>query len=45
VTEAYPLVDLGVSKADEDTILISHGLNYARKSGCAMCPFQPVSWY
>ena len=45
VTEAYPLVELGVSKADEDTILIRHGLSHARKSGCAMCPFQPVGWY
>ena len=45
MTEAYPLVELGVSKADEDTILIRHGLSHARKSGCAMCPFQPVGWY
>jgi hypothetical protein len=45
VTEAYPLVELGVTKADEDAILIRHGLSHARKSGCAMCPFQPVGWY
>jgi hypothetical protein len=45
VTGAYPLVELGVSKADEDTILIRHGLSHARKSGWAMCPFQPVGWY
>ena len=39
VTEACSFVELGVSKADEDTILIRHGLRHARKSGCAMCPF------
>jgi hypothetical protein len=45
VTEAYPLIELGVTKADEDAILRRHGLSHARKSGCAMCPFQPVGWY
>jgi hypothetical protein len=44
VTETYPLVELGVTKANEDAILLSHGLSHARKSGCAMCPFQPVGW-
>ena len=45
VTEAYPLIELGVTKADEDAILRRHGLSHARKSGCAMCPFQPIGWY
>ncbi|MCK6525658.1 hypothetical protein L6R49_30000 [Myxococcota bacterium] len=44
MTEACSLVELGVSKSDEDTILIRHGLSHARRSGCAMCPFQPVRW-
>ncbi len=44
VTGAYPLEELGVSKADEETILIRHGLSHVRRSGCAMCPFQPVGW-
>ena len=33
-----------MSKGDEDTILIRHGLRHARKSGCAVCPFLPVGW-
>jgi hypothetical protein len=45
VTEAYPLFELGVTKADEDAILLRHGLSHARKSGCAMWPLQPVGWY
>ena len=45
VAEAYPVGELGVRTADEDTILIRQGLSHARKSGCAMCPFQPVGWY
>ncbi len=44
VTEAVLLVELGVSEGDEDTLLIRHGLSHASKSGCAMCPFQPVGW-
>lgn len=44
-TEAYPLVELGVTKADEQPILARHGFGDARKSGCFLCPFQPVGWY
>lgn len=44
-TEAYPLFELGVRKADEQPILQRHGLGHARKSGCFLCPFQPLSWY
>jgi len=45
ITEAYPLVDMGIAKADETPILERHGLGHVRKSGCYMCPYQPLSWY
>ena len=45
VEEAYPLVELGVSKAAEEPILARWHLSHVRKSGCVMCPFQPVGWY
>ncbi len=45
VTEAYPLRELGVRKADEAAILRRHGFDDVRKSGCVMCPYQPVSWF
>ena len=41
----YPLVDMGIEKADEAAILARHGLDWVRKSGCFMCPFQPVGWF
>lgn len=45
VTEAYPLVEMGISKADEAPILKRWGFEFVRKSGCFMCPYQPISWY
>lgn len=45
VTEAYPLVDMHLAKADEVPILTRWDLNHVRKSGCYVCPFQPPSWY
>jgi hypothetical protein len=45
VTEAYPLVDLGIEKADEAPILARWGLDHVRKSGCFMCPYQPAGWF
>lgn len=44
-TEAYPLLELGITKADEHPILARHGFGDARKSGCYLCPFQPIGWY
>lgn len=45
VDEAFPLAELGVSKADEEAILARHGFEAVRKSGCWMCPHQPVGWW
>lgn len=45
VTEAYPLADMGISKADEAPILARWGFDDVRKSGCWMCPYQPASWW
>ena len=44
-TEAYPLIEAGISKADEQPILSRHGFSDARKSGCYLCPFQPIGWF
>ena len=44
-TEAYPLIEGGITKADEQPILTRHGFPDARKSGCFLCPFQPVGWF
>lgn len=41
----YPLVEMGVTKADEAAILARHGLGHVHKSGCMMCKFQPIGWY
>jgi hypothetical protein len=41
----YPLVEMGIRKADEAPILERHGLAQVHKSGCVMCKFQPLSWY
>lgn len=45
MSEAYPLVELGVSKADEDAILRRNGFGDVRKSGCYCCPYQPPGWF
>ncbi len=45
VTEAYPLVELGVAKDDEQAILDRHGFGGTYKSGCWLCPHQPVGWF
>ena len=45
VTERFPLVEMGITKADEQPILERHDLGHARKSGCYGCPFQPASWF
>lgn len=42
---AYPLVTMGITKAGEAEILERHGLGHVRKSGCFVCPYQPVAWY
>jgi len=44
-TEAYPLAEMGLDKADETPILERWNLNSVRKSGCYMCPYQPAGWY
>lgn len=41
----YPLVDMGIEKADEAAILDRHGFGDTRKSGCLMCPYQPAGWF
>lgn len=43
--EAYPLAELGIAKSDETPILEAHGYGDTRKSGCWMCPHQPVAWW
>lgn len=45
VTEGYPLMEAGITKAEEAAILDRHGFGDVRKSGCAMCPFQPIGWF
>lgn len=45
VTEAYPLVDMGITKDAEVPILTRWGFDDVRKSGCWMCPYQPASWW
>ncbi len=45
ITEAYPLIEMGITKEGEQDILKRHGFGDVRKSGCSMCPFQPVSWF
>lgn len=41
----YPLVEMGVGKPDEASILRRFFLDGATKSGCTMCKFAPLSWY
>ena len=45
VDEAYPLMEAGIAKSDEQAILDSEGWGHVRKSGCFMCPYQPLDWY
>ena len=45
VDEAYPLMEMGITKAGEQPVLESEGWGYVRKSGCFMCPYQPLEWY
>ena len=45
VEEAYPLVELGVRKEDEAPILERWQLGHLLKSGCVLCPYQPIAWY
>jgi len=42
---AYPLVEMGITKAKEQAILERHGFGSVRKSGCFMCKYQPPEWY
>ena len=44
-TEAFPLVTMGITKADESSVLERHGLGHVRKSGCYMCPYQTNGWW
>ena len=41
----YPLVQLGISKPDEEKILSRHGFSGLRKSACFMCKWQTPAWY
>ncbi len=41
----YPLVEAGITKADEGAILTRHDLNHVRKSGCTFCHFQTTGWF
>lgn len=41
----YPLVEMDIGKVAEVPILDRHGFGWMHKSGCYICPFQPVGWY
>ena len=41
----YPLVDMGIGKADEAEVLARHGFGDVYKSGCIMCPYQGAGWF
>ncbi len=43
--EAYPLIEMGIAKADEEPILRRCDLQRALKSGCWLCPHQPLGWF
>lgn len=45
MSEAYPLVEMGIAKADEEPILARRELAHVKKSGCHVCPYQPPSWW
>ena len=42
---AYPLVEMGVTKAMEADVLKRWDLDHAHKSGCFMCKYQDESWF
>ncbi len=46
----YPLLEAGITKDDEGAILQRHGFDGffdlpVLKSGCYLCPYQPVGWF
>lgn len=41
----YPLIEMGIGKGDEQAILDRWALGWLKKSGCWLCPFQPVGWF
>ena len=45
VRKVYPLAEMEISKADEESILAKTGWPFIYKSGCFSCHFQPVSWF
>jgi len=45
VDEAYPLAEMGIGKPDEQAYLDACGFGDVRKSGCWMCPYQPIGWW
>jgi len=45
VSEAYPLLEMGITKAGESEILEPWGFDHVFKSGCYHCPYQPPGWY
>ena len=45
VKDYYPLVAMGITKADESRILKAAGFGWVHKSGCWSCHYQPTSWF
>jgi len=45
IQELYPLIDMELNKPDEAKILKRCELAWVRKSGCYICPYQPISHY
>lgn len=41
----FPLIEAGITKADEAPILQAHGFGDVIKSGCWMCPWQTRAWF
>lgn len=41
----YPLVDLGMTRADCDRVVADAGLPIPPKSSCWFCPFRPTSYW
>ncbi len=41
----YPLVEMGIAKADEQAILDRMGLGWVQKSGCVGCKYQGVEHF
>lgn len=44
-SEAFPLIDMDISKAREAQVLRMWGLDHVMKSGCFICPYQPAGWW